>query len=225
MRLGIYEILAAADKEPTKEGKIKVLRDNICQPLIDVLIGAYDDRVKWLLPPGNVPFKPGPDSGAEAMLHSQTRTFYLYVEGGGAPEGVTQLQREVLFIQMLESLDPRDSVLMSYVKDKKLPYGSLTRELIDEAFPKMLYLEGKPIVEEPRPEPPCPPMLEPAEPPKEEVKVKRGRGRPRKHPKPDPNAPKRPRGRPRKDSNETTSLEDIERIAQKNQDILNNRLG
>ena len=29
--------------------------------------------------------------------------------------------------------------------------------------------------------------------------AKRPRGRPRKHPAPDPNAPKRPRGRPRKD--------------------------
>ncbi|KAL0564555.1 hypothetical protein V5O48_017491 [Marasmius crinis-equi] len=37
--------------------------------------------------------------------------------------------------------------------------------------------------------------VEPAEAP-----VKRGRGRPRKHPLPDPNAPKRPVGRPRKDA-------------------------
>ncbi len=169
MSLGIFEILAAADKEPTKDDKIKVLRDHVCQSLIDVLIGAYDDRVKWLLPPGNVPFKPAASSGAESMLHSQTRTFYLYVEGGGN-DNLTQLRREVLFIQLLESVDPRDAVLMSHVKDKKLPYGSLTRELIDEAFPKMLYIEGKPDAEEPAPEPPCPP-------PKE--KVKRGRGRAR----------------------------------------------
>jgi len=208
MRLGIFEILAAADKEPAREDKIKTLRDNVCQPLIDVLIGAYDDRVKWLLPPGNVPFKPAVSSGAEGMLHSQTRTFYLYVEGGGSSKGLTQLRREVLFIQMLESIDPRDAVLMSHVKDKTLPYPSLTRELIDEAFPKMLYIEGKTGVEEPAPEPPCPP-------PKEETKVKRGKGRPRKHPKPDPNAPKRPRGRPRKDSKAA-----IEKIAQENQPVL-----
>jgi len=218
MRLGIYEILAAADKEPVKEDKIKTLRDNVCQPLIDVLIGAYDDRVKWLLPPGNVPFKPAASSGAECMLHSQTRTFYLYVEGGGSSQNLTQLRREVLFIQMLESVDPRDAVLMSHVKDKKLPYPSLTRELIDEAFPKMLYIEGKTGVEEPAEEKVT---VEPPNPAPDTVKevataqIKRSRGRPRKHPKPDPNAPKRARGRPRKDSKEA-----IEKIVQENQQLL-----
>lgn len=199
MKLGIFEILAAADKEPVRDDKIKVLRENVCQPLIDVLIGAYDDRVKWLLPPGNVPFKPAASSGAESMLHSQTRTFYLYVEGGGNDD-LTQLRREVLFIQLLESIDPRDAVLMSHVKDKTLPYPTLTRELIDEAFPKMLYIEGRPAdevtkaLEESMP-PEVAKALEESTPPK-----KRGRGRPRKHPKPDPNTPKRSRGRPRKDS-------------------------
>ncbi len=175
MRLGIFEILAAADKEPARDDKIKILRDNVCQPLIDVLIGAYDDRVKWMLPPGNVPFKPAASSGAEGMLHSQTRTFYLYVEGGGN-DNLTQLRREVLFIQMLESIDPRDAVLMSHVKDKRLPYPSLTRELIDEAFPKMLYIEGKTDVEEPTT---IVENIATESSTEEAAPIKRGRGRPR----------------------------------------------
>jgi len=191
MNLGIAEVLDAADKQPTKEGKIKTLRENISRPLLDVLIGAYDDRVEWLLPEGPVPYKFGPQIGAEQMLLSQTRSLYLYTKGGGAPEGLTQMQRETSFVQLLESLDPRDAALLIAMKDKKLPYPTLTRNLIDEAFPNLLYFQRSAPLDDNVDQT----VLEEN---KEQGVVKRGRGRPRKHPRPDPNAPKRPRGRPRK---------------------------
>jgi hypothetical protein len=45
------------------------------------------------------------------------------------------LRREALFIEFLESIDPEDADLINTIKDKKLPYPKLTRELILKTFP------------------------------------------------------------------------------------------
>lgn len=139
--LGIAEILDQANRAEPKEAKINVLRDNICQPLLDILLAAYDDRVKWLLPAGLVPYKPGPETGAEGRLKTETKKLYYYIEGGGS--AIDQLKRETMFIQLLESLDPADARLVSGLKDKRLPYRTLTRDLINEAFPNFLEYEGR----------------------------------------------------------------------------------
>ncbi len=201
----ISEILKMAHMAETKEAKIAVLRDNVSKALTTILISAYDDRVEWLLPPGLVPFKVMPeDSDQEGRLYQESKKLYMFLKDGGSD--ITQLRREMLFIQLLESLDKRDAFLMIAVKDKKLPYSTLTRELIDEAFPNMLYIEGRPV-QEPTPDKPAP--VE--EPPVGEVKQVKKKGRPRKNPS--VNTPKRPRGRPRK--------KEISKIVQDNQEIMN----
>ncbi len=203
MILSIAEVLDKADKQPTRERKIQALRENYTSALKDILVGAYDDRVEWALPHGPVPFKPGPDRESEGMLIAQTRTLYLYTKGGGAPKGLSQMRRETLFVQLLESLHPDDAKIVIAMKDKKLPYNSITRELVNAAFPKMIYStpraekrdewEEGPVIEEP----PAAAVVDPAV--AALVDQPRKVGRPRKYPAPDPNAPKRPRGRPRKD--------------------------
>jgi len=144
--LSIAEVLEITEEATGETNKIQVLRKNISRPLLDVLIGAYDDRVEWLLPKGVPPYSPGPPTGAETALLGQTKTLYLFVKEGGAPKGLSQKRREQLFIQMLESVDPKDAIVMTYIKDKKLPpqYRSITKELVDKAFPNMLFLEQSP---------------------------------------------------------------------------------
>ena len=178
IQLGIAEVLKKAEEAVTKADKIRTLRENISKQLLDVIIGAYDDRVKWLLPEGPVPYKPGVEAGTEHMLLAQTRTFYLYTKDGGAPAGLTQARREILFVQLCESVSPDDAKVIVAMKDKKLPYPSLTRDLIIETFPRLLFTEQaweRPGggVQEPITSPPTP-IQEP--PP---VETKRGRGRPK----------------------------------------------
>ena len=171
MKYGIAEIFERADKAPTKEEKIMILRQEYCKPMREILTAAYDKRVTWLLPEGPVEYKPAGFPDLQSMLYQQTRMLYLYVAIDGHPQSpISQFKREVSFIQFLESLDPKDANLMMHVKDGKLPYETLTPELIYETFPGLL-------------------LPKTASAPKAEVKpetsvpvvpVKRGRGRPRK---------------------------------------------
>ncbi len=141
MQPSISEILKRANMAFSKEGKIQVLREEINKSLIDILIAAYDTRVEWLLPKGKVEYNPNKHEHQEGMLYQQSRTLYMFVAINGEPQapGLTQLKREIRFIEMLESLHPMDAELMVSVKDRTLPYASMTPELINEAFPGMVY--------------------------------------------------------------------------------------
>lgn len=134
MRLAIYEILERASKLKKKEEKVEFLRQNGVAPLQTVLKYALDPNVKWLLPEGPAPYKPSEIAVEnEGMLYSQARTLYLYVEGGNP--ALTPSRRQMLFVNLLESIHPKDAELLVAIKDKKLPYKGITKEIVLEAFP------------------------------------------------------------------------------------------
>jgi hypothetical protein len=132
-KLRISEILEKADEAPSKEEKMMILQSHDSVPLRQVLQYAYDSRVKWLLPEGPVPYKPSPFMDNDNVLYLEARRFYLFVEGGH--DALKQSRRETLFIQMLESLHPADAALLVSIKDKKLPYKTLTPTLINNTWP------------------------------------------------------------------------------------------
>jgi hypothetical protein len=185
MQLAIYEIFQIVNATPSRQERIKHLRDNINKPLLEVLLGIFDHRVKWMLPSGHIDFTPGPSKGAEVNLAARTRTFYLYTEGGGAPEGLSQAKRIITWIQLLEGVHPKDAVILNEMKDKHLPsYPNITFDLIDEAFPNFLDkpLPGQATAQVERsvwtaPSGPPVPKVPAA---KEAAPAKRGRGRPSK---------------------------------------------
>lgn len=139
MQLAIYEILERVEKAPTEQEKIIILRHYRSKTLIDVLMGAFDKRIQWLLPEGPAPFKPSQGSEMEGALYHEARKMPYFVAKSGPTFAVkTQANRETMFIQFLESLHPQDAMLMNYVKDKKLPYPSITAELVfGKAFPEV----------------------------------------------------------------------------------------
>ena len=139
---GIFEVLQFAQQAVTEAEKIDVLRRNDSHPLRMVLQYALDKRVSWLLPPGlDVPYTPSKQLDSENALKTACQKLYLFV---ALPEGplhktLKARKREELFIQVLESVHPRDAILLIYAKEKKLPdtYSTITPELIDKAFPNM----------------------------------------------------------------------------------------
>jgi hypothetical protein len=58
------------------------------------------------------------------------------VEGGNP--NLKQIRREFLFIQLLETLSPKEAQLMASVKDKKLPFKGISEKLVQEAFPGLI---------------------------------------------------------------------------------------
>lgn len=136
MRLGIAEILEKASDMKTKKEKIDYLRSNDNSALRNVLKHALDPSLKFLLPEGAPPYRESEYFDGQGMLYTEARKLYLFVEGGNP--NLTPIRREMLFINLLESLDPKDANLMIHVKDKKIPYKGINKALIKETFPGLI---------------------------------------------------------------------------------------
>lgn len=131
----IFEDVAAA--KSFKDRK-KVLLDNESNPLKELLKYAFHPDIKFVLPEGAPPYKTigSPDEWNPTYLYPNIRKLYLFVEGGH--EGLTTMRREQLFVQMLESLHPKEAEVLVQVKDKKLKYRGLTYKLVKETFSDIL---------------------------------------------------------------------------------------
>jgi len=136
MRLAIHEILENASKQKTKKEKIEYLHLNHNPVLLSVIKHAFDPGIEFDLPPGAPPYSPSEYMEDHGMLYTEARKFYLFVKGGNP--NLTALKRESLFITLLESVHPGDAKLLISMKDKKLPYKSITKQLIKEAFPGLI---------------------------------------------------------------------------------------
>ena len=45
------------------------------------------------------------------------------------------MRRETLYIQLLESIHPKDAILLNSIKDKKIPFKGLNKKIVQQAFP------------------------------------------------------------------------------------------
>ena len=131
----IFEDVAAANSIKARK---KVLLENESNQLKELLKYAFHPDIKFALPPGKPPYKTigSPDEYNPTYLYPNIRKFYLYIEGGH--DGLTQLRREQLFVQMLESLHPKEAEVVIQIKDKKLNYRGLTYALVKTTFPEIL---------------------------------------------------------------------------------------
>ena len=132
-RLGISEILELVQEAKTSEEKVLILRQNNSPVLRDILRLAYDKDIVWLLPEGTPPFEENTTPKQQGVLLGEWRKMYLFFPGGN--DNLKPTKREYLFIQMLSSIDPKDANLICSIKDKKMPYKSITKKLIEQAFP------------------------------------------------------------------------------------------
>ena len=94
---------------------------------------AFDPNIKWLLPEGAAPYKPTDILDVEGRLLHELRRLYLFVEGGNP--NLTKMRRETLYIQLLESIHPKDAILLNSIKDKKIPFKGLNKKIVQQAFP------------------------------------------------------------------------------------------
>lgn len=134
----ISKILEDAEKIKSKKDRVQFLRSHHPnKTMLRLLKYTFDPEIKFALPDGNPPFKEN-DIIEEDMsgLYQEDRRLYLFIEGGNP--NLHPIRRETLFIQLLESINPKEAKLMLAVKDKKLPYKGITKEVVKEAFPNLL---------------------------------------------------------------------------------------
>ena len=132
-RKSIAWILEFTSKLPNDEEKIKCLQANDNDAIRTILQYCFHPSAKWLLPEGAPPYKPCEYPNVENMLYAEIRKLYLFLEGGN--DNLTQIKREKMFIDLLESITPEDAKLLVSIKDKKLPFEGLTPEIIKKAYP------------------------------------------------------------------------------------------
>lgn len=134
MLFSISEILKKADNAKTADDKIKVLQTFQNKTLIDILGYAFDPKFKFLLPPGKMEYQKNRTTESQTVLYNQIKKMYIFLEND-TPPNLTQARREILFRELLSSVDSADAELLVCVKDKKLPYKSITKSIVLKAFP------------------------------------------------------------------------------------------
>ena len=135
-RVGIAEFFDNLSKIKKKEDRVNVLRQNDHFAIKTILQGAFDPRIKWLLPPGDPPYKVNDLVDQENVLIKDCRKLVYFVEGGHP--NLKQAKREAMFIELLETVTPADAKLLCAIKDKKFPYKNVTADIVKEAFPGLI---------------------------------------------------------------------------------------
>lgn len=137
MKKFVFEVLNETGKKRSKAEKIKHLKDNNSGALQDVLRGTFDDRIVWLLPADtNPPYTPNKPESTPSNLIKECKKFAYLVKGGKGPKLMT-VRRERIFIEILESIHPKDAEICLNMISKKAPAG-ITRPVVKEAFPGLL---------------------------------------------------------------------------------------
>ena len=158
----VFEVLDLASQQRSAAKKVEVLKNYEHDSLKMVFIWNFDDSVISMLPPGEVPYgdlkeanvykgtlsdniakeAAGGESATGQDLNGRGRTslrreymnLYHYVKGGN--DSLTTLRREMMFINLLEGLHPKEAELLVKVKDKKLEdLFKVTWENVKVAYP------------------------------------------------------------------------------------------
>jgi hypothetical protein len=136
MAEGVCEILERVSKLRKKGEKIMELRKvyNQIGPLIDL---CFNPKYVWLLPEGAPPYKPQPkESDTQGVLISSVRKFGVFLQNNGY-DNLRRAKREQIFIEYLEAMDPDDAKLLLQIKERKMPFKTLTKSIFSEAYPQL----------------------------------------------------------------------------------------
>ena len=130
------EILDKVLKAKTKDKKVDILRQYKSDGLKMLMKAAYDPKIEWVFPDGEVPYTPNdaPAGTEHTLLLQESKKLWHFIKG--ADNRTKQLQKEKMFFQMLEGLHKDEAQLLVNVKDKKLHqiYKGLSANVIREAF-------------------------------------------------------------------------------------------
>ena len=134
----VFEILEEAAKKRAKKDKVNALKEYNIMPLRDVLQGTFDDKIQWNLPTGPVPFTPSSEESPPNSLLKAHLNFKYFVKGLRESSRLTNVKREKMFIDMCESIHPRDAEVIIAMINKESPVKGITKNIVKEAFPDLI---------------------------------------------------------------------------------------
>ena len=158
----IFEILELASKQRTDAKKVEVLKTYEHDSLKSIFIWNFDESIITLLPDGDVPYANADEQSVYAgslsenlakeasgdlsatgqdldgrgrtSLRKEYQNLYHYVKGGN--DSLTSIRREMMFINLLRGLHPKEAEVLILTKDKKLSTKyKISHENVKEAYP------------------------------------------------------------------------------------------
>ena len=133
----MHEIAMKVNNAKDKPRKLKILQEHDSVPLRQVLKGAFDPKIEWMLPLGDdVPYtaNDAPVGTDHTLLHQEAKRLYLFTKGGDS--SLSNTKRELLFIRMLEGLCAEEAAFLVSVVNKRVnnEYKEFTANLVRDAF-------------------------------------------------------------------------------------------
>ena len=142
----VFEVLDLASKQKTSPKKVEVLQNYEHDSVKSILIWNFDESIRSLIPEGEVPYGDGDqqqifsgtlsdniareaaggesatgqdlDGRNKTSLRREWVNLYNFVDGGNP--NLNGMRREIMFINLLQGLHPKEAELLVHVKDKKL---------------------------------------------------------------------------------------------------------
>lgn len=130
--VSLAEIINKACEMKTKAEKVEWLKKHNSKPLRNVLKVMYDKSLKLNIPNTAPPYVPSEMPESHGLLYREARKLTYFVEGFNG-DNIKPMRREALFIQMLESVDKDDAVLLCKMIEQK-PLKGLTAKTLVEAL-------------------------------------------------------------------------------------------
>lgn len=135
MVVGMAEFLERVGKQKRTQEKIDLLKANDTFALRVILQATYDPNVKFALPEGAPPYEPTKLVDQEHVFHKEAKHVQYFIEG--FYPNLVQSKREMMFMQFLERLAPKDAELLLNAKEKK-PIKGITINHVKEALPGLI---------------------------------------------------------------------------------------
>ena len=136
----LYEIFDAFEKAETDYDRVCVLRFNESWAMKNVLRGAFDPNVRFVI--DRVPYYKPSDAPIGMGYTSITQELgraYIFEDGNPKVEPtLTYERKEKILIQILEALEKREAEVFMNMLLKNLKVKNLDYRIVSEAFPDLL---------------------------------------------------------------------------------------
>ena len=168
----VFEVLDLVSKQRSKAKKVEVLKKYDEFHLRTIFLWNFDEVIQSALPEGDVPYQSYDDqntysgtlstkikedirsmydTGSFSMgvsdqqgrttIRRECKNFYHFVKGGN--DGMNNMRRESMYINILQGLHPLEAEILVLVKDKKLTDKyKITREIVEEAYPDIYWRDN-----------------------------------------------------------------------------------
>lgn len=133
-----FELFEEIEKLTKFEDKVSRLFIGGTFAVKTILQANYHPLISFSLPEGAPPYKP-----SEIPIGMQYKHINKHIENFGrliTSSPLNSIQKENIFIRMVEGVSPQDALIIIAAKDGKLSdlYPSITYDLVKQTFPTLL---------------------------------------------------------------------------------------